>query len=157
MEMNDLKKEEFYDEFVNKGALWHLSSDALEELAALKNLEKIVKERIAEITEEAIALAEEELKKLQLESGRFEHGRQVFELSLTKVFDFAGNPNRYTMEAGVQYRAYAREQEELKKQSEAKTKLMNALTKNFAAENPRWKPDEVKKVVKFIKSLAVSE
>ena len=84
------------------------------------------------------------------ESGRFVHNGNLFELSVEEKFDFVKNPNRYTNETGVQYRQLAREQAQLKKSAEAKTKLMKALKDNFAAEHPDWAPDSVTKSLKYL-------
>ena len=142
----------FHDSILAALDLLSRATDALMETAALKQIVKACETRLEKIKDEAICLAEEELTQLDLSSGRFKHEDLLFELSLTNVYDFAGKPTRYTMEAGVQYRAYAKEQAELKKQAEAKTKLMNALMKNFAASNPAWKPDTVKKVLKCLEA-----
>ena len=126
--------------------------DPLEEYARTKGLIDILSENLKELKKDAIFAASVLLhdESPARESGRFEYKGYVFELSLEETFDFVKNPNRYTNETGVQYRQLAREQAQLKKSAEAKTKLMKALKDNFAAEHPDWAPDSVTKSIKYL-------
>ena len=143
-------KENFYNTLTSEGGAWKIAKDTLQETAALRRIIKACENRLEEIKPKAIALAEKDLKKLGQTSGRFEHLKQTFELGITPVFEFVSRPQKYTMPEGVEYRELAAQQDELRKQTQAKTKQMSTVATNFRTAHPNIAPDDIKKVLKFI-------
>ena len=126
------------------------AKDPLVETAALRIIKDACEMRLEAIKDDAILNAEMILSDIGLTSGRFEHEGHRFELSRKPVYEFVEKPQRYTMSEGVEFRQYYNEQKALKEQTSALTKLMNALTKNFAAKHKTFEPDKIQKVLKVL-------
>ncbi len=127
------------------------ATSALASYAALKSLIDMLSEYLEQWKPDAIAQAEELLAADGKSSGQFTFDNHVFSLDRKEVFDFVGRPQRYTLPAGVQYRTLAREQDELKKLSTAKTKQMKALSDAFRIEHPDFTPDKVTRTLKLVR------
>lgn len=126
------------------------NNNALVQFANLKGIESALKDCLDEIKPQAIELAMEQLALAQRTSGEFVYKDHRFSLSKKDIYDMVGKPQRYTMPEGVQYREYAKQKADLVKHSSSLTKLMDALVKNFAAENPNFKSDGTQYVLKVM-------
>ncbi len=117
------------------------------ELRELRNQEKAIKARIESISTEAaneavaILAARGEIK------GKFLVEGHHFELRRAETFDFVGKPQKYTMAEGVAFRQKTAEQQVLKAQSAAITKVLKTLRDNFPALHPNIAPDSVEYTV----------
>ena len=113
------------------------------ELRELRNQEKAIKARIESISTEAaneavaILAARGEIK------GKFLVEGHHFELRRAETFDFIGKPQKYTMAEGVAFRQKSAEQQVLKAQSAAITKVLKTLRDNFPALHPNINPDNI--------------
>ena len=125
-------------------------ADALEETSVLKQLIESCKVRVDVLEPEAKRLAEDALKESGETNGKFEHNGHHYTLDVTPVFDIVGKPQKYTMPLGVEYRKYAKEQAEYKKQSAKLTRDMKALMDELPESHPNIEPDGVKKTLKCL-------
>ena len=145
-------KENFYDAYIHLGATWKIATDALVEHAALKQLVKLCENRLEEIRDEAVALAEEDLGKLGRTSGQFTHEDLTFSLDLSNVFLIAELPKKYRSRDAVRYRALSRQKEDAAKAAKTLTKELKGIYDAFPLKHPKVQPDDIKKVLKFIES-----
>ena len=125
-------------------------ADALIETSILKQLIESCKARIDELDTAAKRLAEQHLADLGEPSGKFEHENHHYSLDVTPVFDIVGKPQKYTMPEGVQYRQYAKDQADYKKESAKLTRKMKTIMDNFPHDHPSIAPDEIKHTLKCL-------
>ncbi len=145
-----MKAIELRQALINASYLTIDGADALVETSVLKQLIESCKARVEALEPEARRMAEEILKKNGATSGKFEHHDHHYTLDLTPVYDMAGKPQRYTMEEGVKYRNYAKEQAEYKKESAKLTRKMKEIMDSFPEDHPNIEPDEIKQTLKCL-------
>ena len=125
-----------------------LGASALEETRALRQLVASANARIEELEVKAV----EDAKMCAIEQngekkGKFLFDGHHFELRCTETFDFVGKPQKYTMAEGVAFRQKTAEQQVLKAQSAAITKVLKTLRENFPTLHPNIVADSVEYTV----------
>ena len=119
-------------------------SSALEETRALRQLVASANARIEELE----TAATEDAKQCAMEQNGEQKGKFLFnghhyELRKAENFDFVGKPQKYTMPEGVAFRQKTGEQQVLKAQSSAITKVLKTLRDNFPTLHPNIEPDSI--------------
>ena len=121
-----------------------LGASALEETRALRQLVASANARIEELetaaTEDAKQCA---MKQNGEQKGKFLFNGHHYELRKAENFDFVGKPQKYTMPEGVAFRQKTGEQQVLKAQSSAITKVLKTLRDNFPTLHPNIEPDSI--------------
>ena len=125
-------------------------ADALFETSILKQLVESCKTRIDELKDEALALAEEELAKIDATKGKFEHLGHHYTLDKDEVYDITGDAKKYNTPEAANYRRKAKEQKALKDQSAVLTKEMKAIYDAYPINHPNIEPDDVKLTLKCL-------
>lgn len=121
-----------------------LGASALEETRALRQLVASANARIEELE----TAATEDAKQCAMEQNGEQKGKFLFnghhyELRKAENFDFVGKPQKYTMPEGVAFRQKTGEQQVLKAQSSAITKVLKTLRDNFPTLHPNIEPDSI--------------
>ena len=115
----------------------------------LRKTIKAAEARISEISDAATVEAITILSAQGLDHGEFEADGCKFQLQRTDVIDMT-DYKRYKGEDAVRWRKKKKSQDQAKKYSAALTKEMKGIVDAFIAENPDWKPDEVKLTLKCL-------
>ena len=121
-----------------------LGASELEETRALRQLVASANARIEELE----TAATEDAKQCAMEQNGEQKGKFLFnghhyELRKAENFDFVGKPQKYTMPEGVAFRQKTGEQQVLKAQSSAITKVLKTLRDNFPTLHPNIEPDSI--------------
>lgn len=123
-------------------------ASALEETRALRQLIASANARIEELETAAVEDAKVcAIEQNGEEKGKFLFDGHHFELRRAETYDFVGKPQKYTMAEGVAFRQKTAEQQVLKAQSAAITKVLKTLRENFPTLHPNIAPDSVEYTV----------
>ena len=125
-------------------------ADALVETSILKQLIESCDARVEELKAEAKSLAEQELAKLGLKKGSFEHAGHHYTYDRDDVYDILTNVKKYNTPDAATYRQKAKEQKGLKEKSSALTKEMKTIYDNYPTNHPLITPDSEKTTLKCI-------
>ena len=125
-------------------------ADALVESSILKQLIESCDARVEELKAEAKTLAEQELNKLGLKKGSFEHAGHHYTYDRDGVYDLIGDTKKYNTTDAATYRRKAKEQKVLKQKSSALTKEMKTIYDNYPTNHPNVEPDSEKTTLKCI-------